>query len=194
MQIQQRDPLIVEITFRNYWYEEVPKVEAMRRLRARGHERAKLEEIERSLPEVLVHIISFEGGVFREYAGSSAGLLYPLLTLPLKRREETYRVALPAVISKGADQRKSAQIAGWGVTEFRILENGRLTEDDRPIEQLRNVTGPTPIKVNVSHLDPHARPDGNCCLWCEIAHSILDIHSVDCLCCGGWCDDCFWWL
>src|SRR5436309_12806018 len=97
-------------------------------------------------------------------------------------------------MSKCADQRKTAQIAGWGVNELRIHETGRVTEDDRPIEQIRNITAPTPIKVNVSHLDPHARPDGNCCLWCEIPHSILDTHSVDCLCCWLLCDDSLEWL
>src|SRR6266481_3124343 len=85
------------IELRNYWYEQITKREAMRRLATRNLDKKRRSRIERTIPENMDHFITMNDG-FREFVSLDGAPAVLLLALPTIRMDKkTVQLAAPMI-------------------------------------------------------------------------------------------------
>jgi hypothetical protein len=184
--------LVVPITLENYWYEEISRDEALRRLENRNASQEKLDVAETVFEntDVIRHYLTFTN-TLREFADYRGGVTNPVLKLPLgERAENEFTLIVPVVGERLASGDVRPRV-GIDMHEYNFAD-GIFVENGVPKEGFQLVEGPTELRVDASLLQPGGDPDqfSICCVACEIVHSDLDIHDADPLCCFG---DCWFW-
>lgn len=171
--------LTVPVTLKEYWYEDISRGEALRRLDGRNLDPKTRVDIEQNIPELSRHFLTFEGTLFREYLdrrdGSPANLL---LILPMKLGVNSFIIQGPV---------DNDRLSGIARSEFtfdltkQLFENGVARQFTYSSELVE-------LNLDVSFVIPAPEPERSlCCRACEWVHSQLDIHELDPICCLGCC-------
>jgi hypothetical protein len=173
------EPLLVPITLKEYWYEDISKEEAMKRLDSRNLDPETRAEVEKDIPDHSRHFLTFEPPFFREYLLWDDGVAALVLLLPMK-------VGVNSFIIQGFVDR--AGVSGVGRSEFTIDLQRKLFENGKPVPFTYS-DEPAQMNLDASFLVPVPEPERfRCsCRACEWVHSRLNIHWADPLCCLGCC-------
>jgi hypothetical protein len=193
---QRRKNQVVTATIEQYWYEVISRNEALRRLSKRPLDRKTRNSIAKEIPDSTLHILTFQRGVFREYARFGEKPANLLLMLPLqitsgKKRGYRYGVVGPINMSERRDDGRVRNLCGIEIDEFWV-SGTRLIENGVPRSSFRFSEGPLQLEVDTTFLSARRRvghvKGTPCCKACEWVHSKLDIHHLDWICCLGTCD------
>lgn len=171
--------LIVPITLKQYWYEDITKAEAIRRLDGRNLDPETRAEIERDIPERSRHYLTFEAPFFREYLDWGDGVASLILLLPMK-------VGVNNFVVQGFVDKSG--ISGVWRSEFTVDLQKGLFENGKPVP-FNYSNEPVQLNFDVTFVVPEPEPERpRCsCRACEWVHSLLGIHWADPLCCLGCC-------
>jgi hypothetical protein len=172
--------LTVPITLKEYWYEDITREEALRRLDGRNLDPETRAEIERYIPELSHHFLTFEGTLFREFLDWGDGLANLLLILPMKIGVNSY------VVQGFVDKPESSGVLR---TEFTFDLQRQLFEDGKAVP-FKYSNESIELNLDVTFVIPAPEPEperSRCCRACEWVHSRLHIHGLDPLCCLGCC-------
>ncbi len=169
--------LIVPITLKEYWYEDITKEEALRRLDGRNLDPKTRAEIEKNIPERSRHYLTFEAPFFREYLDWGDGVASLILLLPMK-------VGVNSFVVQGFVDKPG--MSGVGRSEFSFDMQRKLSEDGKAVP-FDYSSEPTQLNLDVAFVIPAPEPERCSCRACEWVHSVLNIHWADPLCCLGCC-------
>lgn len=172
--------LTVPVTLKEYWYEDITREEALRRLDGQNLDPKTRAEIESHIPERSRHFLTFKGTLFREYLDWNDGVANLLLILPMKLGINSF------TIQGFIDNER---LSGVGRTKFTFDEQRKLFEDGIVIP-FKYSDEAIELNLDVSFVIPAPTPEPErtlCCRACYWVHSRLDIHWADPLCCLGSC-------
>src|SRR5258708_7717418 len=155
---RRREPLLVQVVLGRHWYEPISRAEAKRRLAGRHLDKATIRRVERGLPSVVHHYLSFAGGALREYAqfdDQPAKLLLMLKIVEYGKRKVT--VAVPVYGDRRPDGRMK-RISGIDLHEYevagkRLIENGvarpafKLSQDPKGVLVGASFLSPQPVRA-----------------------------------------------
>lgn len=178
--------LTVPVKLNDYWFEEITREEALRRLDSRNLSPEERAQIEPDIPERSRHYLTFEGPQFREYLDWGDGVSNLLLILPMKREGNTCSVE--GFIDNETFIGLARTVFTMDIQKNQLFEDGGLVPFTHSTEEVE-------ITLDVSFVIPGPEPEperNRCCRACEWVHSRLNIHWADPICCLFCCYRSHW--